>query len=117
MRCLFLSQGNKNYISNTTAFLIKFIILHYIIRIVKMSKAKFEIGENEKHIININANPFLKYIRIEVDGERVVDVPNLIPSRKFDLEVGNPEKHKVDIYIRALSPIRMMVDGKEVAQI
>lgn len=82
-----------------------------------MSKAKFEIGESEKHIININANPILKYIKIEVDGERVIDVPNFIPSRKFDLEVGDAEKHKVEISIRALSPIRMLVDGKEVAQI
>ena len=83
----------------------------------KMSKARFEIGDHEKHVISVNANPFLKYIRIEVDGERVIDVPNLVPSRKFDLEIGNTEKHKVEIFIRLLSPVRLMVDGNEVAQI
>ncbi|MHB1708174.1 MAG: hypothetical protein ACYCT2_01685 [Thermoplasmataceae archaeon] len=78
-----------------------------------MSKAKFEIGENEKHIIDISANPFLKYIRIEVDGKRVIDVANFTPSRKFQLDVGELEKHQVEIRIRALSPIKLFVDGKE----
>jgi hypothetical protein len=78
-----------------------------------MSKAKFEIGENEKHLIDINANPFLKYIRIEVDGKRVIDVANFTPSRKFQLDIGESEKHQVEILIRALSPIKLFVDGKE----
>ena len=81
-----------------------------------MSKARFEIGYHEKHVISVNANPFLKYIRIEVEGERVIDVPNLVPSRKFDLEIGNTEKHKVEIFKRLLSPVRLMVDGSEVVQ-
>ena len=82
-----------------------------------MSKAKFEIGESEKHIIAVNANPFLKYIRVEVDGERVIDVANLTPSRKFQIEVGNLEKHSLEINIRALSPIKLYVDGEETKQI
>ena len=83
----------------------------------KMSKARFEIGDHEKHIISVNANPFLKYVRIEVDGERVIDVPNLVPCRKFDLEIGNTEKHKVEIFIRLLTPVRLIMDGNKVAQI
>ncbi|HLH85777.1 MAG TPA: hypothetical protein VKU79_02805 [Thermoplasmataceae archaeon] len=82
-----------------------------------MSKARFQIGEVEKHVIYVNANPFLKYIRIEVDGERVVNVANLTPSREFQLEVGNLEKHHVDIRIRAFSPIKLSVDGKEAEEI
>lgn len=78
-----------------------------------MSKAKFEIGETEKHTIAVNANPFLKYIRIEVDGERVIDVANFQPSRKFQLDVGNQEVHNIEIDIRALTPIKLLVDGKE----
>lgn len=82
-----------------------------------MSKAKFEIGENEKHIISVNANPFLKFIRIEVDGERVINVANFQPSRKFQIDVGKSEEHHVEIDIRALSPIKLIVDGKEFQKI
>ena len=38
-----------------------------------MTKAKFEIGENEKHTIIVNASALLKYIKIEVDGKKVVN--------------------------------------------
>ena len=38
-----------------------------------MTKAKFEIGENEKCAIIVNLNALLKYISIEVDGEKVVN--------------------------------------------
>jgi hypothetical protein len=82
-----------------------------------MAKAKFEVGENEKHVIDVNANIILKYIRIYVDGERVINVVNLTPSRDFQLDVGNSEKHHVEIKIRALTPIRLLVDGNETQQI
>ena len=35
-----------------------------------MTKAKFEIGETEKHTIIVNASAFLKYIKIEVDAKK-----------------------------------------------
>lgn len=82
-----------------------------------MVKGKFEIGDNEKHIIAVNANPILKYVRIEVDGERVIDVPNFQPVRKFQLEVGETEKHDVQISLRAFSPVKLLVDGKQVPEI
>jgi hypothetical protein len=82
-----------------------------------MVKGKFEVGENEKHIIAVNANPFLKYIRIEVDGKRVIDVPNFVPSREFHLDVGELEKHQVEIHIRAFSPVKLLVDGEEAQEI
>ena len=59
-----------------------------------MPKEKFKIGEKEKHTIVINANLFLKYIRIAEDGKRVIDVPNFIPSRKLDLKSGEEKRVK-----------------------
>lgn len=82
-----------------------------------MSKATFEIGDKEKHTIFVNANPLWKYIRVEVDGKRVIDVANLQPSRKLELEVGDKEKHQLEIHLRALTPTRLFVDGKEVPQV
>ena len=59
-----------------------------------MTKAKFEIGATEKHTIIVNASALLKYIKIEVDGEKVVNEANFQPSaKKFQLDVGNSEKH------------------------
>lgn len=78
-----------------------------------MVKARFEVGDVEKHAVFVNANPFWKYIRIEVDGERVIDVPNFQPSRTLELDIGKSEKHHLEIHIRALSPVKLLVDGNE----
>lgn len=79
-----------------------------------MTKDRFEIGENEKHTVIVNANPLLKYIKIEVDGEKVVNEANFQPfSKKFQLDVGNSEKHHVEISAGPFSPIKLFVDGKE----
>jgi hypothetical protein len=59
-----------------------------------MTKAKFEIEENEKHTVIVNASTLLKYIKIEVDGEKVVNEPHFSPfPKKFQLEAGNTKKH------------------------
>ena len=80
-----------------------------------MTKAKFEIGENEKHTIIVNVSVLLKYIKIEVDGEKVVNQANFQPlSKNFQLEVGSSEKHHVEISAGPFSPIKLFVDGKEV---
>lgn len=82
-----------------------------------MSKAKYEIGENEKHVIFVNASPFLKYIRIEVDGERVVNQANFQPfSKNFELDIGDVEKHNVQISAGTLYPIKLFVDGIEIQE-
>ena len=79
-----------------------------------MTKAKFEVGETEKHTIVVNASALLKYIKIEVDGEKVVNEANFQPmAKRFQLEVGSSEKHHVEISAGPLSPIKLWVDGKE----
>ena len=83
-----------------------------------MTKAKFEIGENEKHNIIVNASALLKYIKIEVDGEKVVNEANFQPfPKKYHLELGSSEKHHVEISAGPFSPIKLFVDGKEAQQI
>ncbi len=82
-----------------------------------MSKASFEVGENEKHVIFVHASPLWKYIRVEVDGKKVLHVANLTPTRKLELDIGETEKHHLEIDLRALTPTKLFVDGKEVPQI
>jgi hypothetical protein len=79
-----------------------------------MPKAKFEIGETEKHTISVNASVLLKYIKIEVDGKKVVNEANFQPyAKKFELDVGNSETHHLEISAGPFSPIKLFVDGKE----
>jgi len=79
-----------------------------------MTKAKFEIGENEKHTITVNASALLKQIKIEVDGKKVVNEANFQPLAKtFQLDVGSSEKHHLEISAGPSSPIKLFVDGKE----
>ena len=82
-----------------------------------MTKAKFVIGENEKHTIIVNKNRLLKYISIELDGKKVVNEAYFTPTpKKFQLEVGNTEKHQVEIETHPLSATTMTVDGKAAQQ-
>ncbi len=79
-----------------------------------MTKAKFEIGETEKHTIVVNASALLKFIKIEVDGEKVVNESNFQPlAKKFELDVGSSEKHHLEISAGPFTPITLFVDGKE----
>jgi hypothetical protein len=49
-----------------------------------------------------------------VDGEKVVNEANFQPlAKKFQLDVGNSEKHHLEISAGPFSPITLFVDGKE----
>jgi len=83
-----------------------------------MTKAKFVIGEIEKHTIIVNKNRLLKYISIEVDGKKVIKEAYFTPTpKKFQLEVENTEKHQVEIETHPLSATTITVDGKARATI
>ena len=52
-----------------------------------MAKAKFEIGETEKHTIIVNSTALLKYFKIEVDGKKVVNESHFSSlPKKFQVE-------------------------------
>ena len=67
--------------------------------------------------IIVNKNRLLKYISIEVDGKKVINEAYFSPTpKKFQLEVGNTEKHQVEIETRPLSATTITVDGKAAQQ-
>ncbi|MEM0156403.1 MAG: hypothetical protein QW597_07395 [Thermoplasmataceae archaeon] len=79
-----------------------------------MGKALFEIGENEKHRILVSWSLVSKRIAVELDGEKVLDKFHLSPApEKFQLDVGNSEKHLVEISAGGFAPVKLTVDGKE----
>jgi hypothetical protein len=80
-----------------------------------MAKVILEIGETEKHQIVVNWSLFMKHLTIELDGVRVTDEYHYSPApKKFHFDVGNTEKHLVEISAGGFSPIRVSVDGKAV---
>jgi hypothetical protein len=79
----------------------------------EMAKAKFEIGETEKHLIVVDWDWFMKHITIELDGEKVVDEFHYSPTaKKVQFDVGSSEKHRVEISAGEFSPIKVFVDSK-----
>lgn len=81
----------------------------------EVTKAKFEIGENEKHTIFVNNSLIMKHITIEIDGEKVADESHFSPTgKKFQFDVGSSEKHHVEISAGGFSRTEVIVDGKAV---
>lgn len=80
-----------------------------------MTKAKFEIGEIEKHLVIVDNSILWKRITIELDGEKVVNESHFSPKgKKFQFDVGSSEKHHVEISAGGFSHTELFVDGKAV---
>ena len=78
-----------------------------------MTKAKFEIGETEKHTILVNNSLLMKHVTIEIDGEKVADESHFSPrGKKFQFDVGSSEKHHVEIIAGGFARTELIVDGK-----
>ena len=78
-----------------------------------MTKARFVIGEDEKHTFVVDNSILWKRIIIELDGEAVVKESHFTPQgKKFEFDVGSSEKHHVVINAGGFSTTKLFVDGK-----
>lgn len=78
-----------------------------------MAKSTFEVGEKEKHLVSVDWDRVMKRIQIDLDGQKVVDEMHYSPgAKKFPLDVGSSEKHKVEVSVGMFSPMKVLVDGK-----
>ena len=83
-----------------------------------MSKEQFEIGEKEKHSLTVHTDRIMKTIRIEVDGQKVIDESIFSPAaKKFAFDVGTSEIHKVEVDFGMARwafgrKLTVLVDGK-----
>jgi hypothetical protein len=79
-----------------------------------MSKVKFEIGEKERHTVFVHNDLVLKHITIEIDGEKVADESHFSPKgKKFEFDIGDSEKHHLEITCGGFSQTELLVDGNE----
>ena len=61
---------------------------------MQTTKARFEIWENKKRTIIVNANLLLKYTAVEVEGEKVISESHFSSlPKKFRFEVIDTEKN------------------------
>jgi hypothetical protein len=68
------------------------------LRLKKVSKEKFEIGEKEKHFFAVEYDVVMERIKIEQDGALVATELHLSPlAKKFQFDVGSSESHHVEI--------------------
>ncbi len=78
-----------------------------------MTKAKFEIGENEKHTLTVERDYMMKKDIIELDGEKLTDEFTIWPgARKYSFDIGSSEVHKVQVTMGRFSAPKVLVDGK-----
>ncbi len=80
-----------------------------------MAKHVFEFGEKEKHVITVSWSIFSKHLVVDLDGEKIANKMHLSPEpEKFNLDVGESEKHHVEVSIGGMSHTKIFLDGKEV---
>lgn len=80
-----------------------------------MATVKFEVGNNEKHSVTVEATaPWLRKLKVVVDGKEVV---NKVWSKSFggsaEITVGEGERHQVEVRVNGqFTPkIEVTVDG------
>ena len=85
-----------------------------------MGKSTFAVGEGEKHSLTVDTDMVMKSIRIEVDGQKVIDDSLFSPGpKKFAFDVGSSEVHKVEVSLGMTRwafgrKLTVLVDGKPV---
>jgi len=75
---------------------------------------KFQIGEREEHLITVDWKMVAKRMTVELGGQTMFDKGNFFSpfTRKFHVDVGTSETHKVEVSAGPFSPIKVLVDGK-----
>jgi hypothetical protein len=85
-----------------------------------VGKARFEVGEGEKHSLTVDTDVVMKTIRIHVDDQKIVDESLFSPgAKKFAFDVGSSEVHKVEVNLGTTRwafgrKITVLVDGRPV---
>jgi hypothetical protein len=85
-----------------------------------MGKSTFEVGDKEKHSLTVDTNMVMKTIRIDVDGQKVIDESLFSPgAKKFAFDVGSSEVHKVEVDFGMTRwafgrKMTVLVDGKPI---
>lgn len=78
-------------------------------------KTRFEVGQNEKHVVEVSASMWTALVEIMIDGREVTSTHQIgLSSKSYKFSVGDKEKHKVEAKIGGIvSPwVELFVDGK-----
>lgn len=79
-----------------------------------MTSARFELGQKEKHTVEVDYSALTGRIKVLVDGKELTDAHHFwLGAKKYNFEVGDAEKHKAELRLATYGhKVELVVDGK-----
>lgn len=79
-----------------------------------MVNVSFEVGEKEKHRINVTACTIREILEVLVDDKEIFSAAAPKPYREAQFQIGEQEKHSVEVKLKGTfaSTIELYVDGR-----
>jgi hypothetical protein len=79
-----------------------------------MVNVSFEVGENEKHRINVTACTISEVLKVIVDDQLIFNAAPPRPSKIAQFQIGEKEKHSVEVKVTGTfaCTVELHVDGK-----
>lgn len=79
-----------------------------------MVNVSFEVGENEKHRINVTACQIGEVLEVIVDNQLIFSAAPPRPSKVAQFQIGELEKHSVEVKVTGTfaCTVELHVDGK-----
>jgi hypothetical protein len=79
-----------------------------------MVNVSFQVGEKEKHRINVTACTISEVLKVIVDDKLIFDAAPPRPSKIAQFQIGEQEKHDVEVKVKGTfaCTVELYVDGK-----
>jgi hypothetical protein len=79
-----------------------------------MVNVTFEVGEKERHRINVTACTIREILEVVVDDKLIFSAAAPQPYRTAQFQIGELEKHSVEVILKGTfaSTIELHIDGK-----
>jgi hypothetical protein len=78
-----------------------------------MTGVTYEIGDKEKHVLEVDQSKWSGKIKLLLDGREITDARSFRGGKKLEFEIGNVEKHRVQLDVASYgNKFELRVDGK-----
>ena len=79
-----------------------------------MVNVSFEVGEKEKHQINVTACTIAEFLKVIVDNKVIFDAAAPRPYKVAQFQIGELEKHSVEVRVTGTfaCTVELHVDGR-----
>ena len=79
-----------------------------------MTGKRYEIGEKEKHLLEVDYSKWTGKVKLLLDGKELTEAQKFLGGRKsLEFEIGSLEKHKIVLNVAPQGNMfEVRVDGK-----